>query len=74
MQANSSSSNPSNFHANNGENQAGSSGGNPGNFHANSNADYRLVSPNRSRSSVTLFAKGEAVATNKNSYSRGNEG
>ena len=46
----------------------------PGNFHANSNADYRLVSPNRSRSSVTLFAKGEAVATNKNSYSRGNEG
>jgi len=41
----------------------------PGNFHANSNADYRLVSPNRSRSSVTLFVKGEAVATNKNSYS-----
>ncbi len=54
--------------------QANSSSGSPGNFHANSNADYRLVSPNRSRSSVTLFAKGEAVATNKNSYSRGNEG
>ena len=57
-----------------GENQTGSSSGSPGNFRANSNADYRLVSPNRSRSSVTLFAKGEAVATNKNSYSRGNEG
>ena len=54
--------------------QANSSSGNSGNFRANSNADYRLVSPNRSRSSVTLFAKGEAVATNKNSYSRGNEG
>jgi len=40
-----------------GEEQANSSGGNSGNFHANSNADYRLVSPNRSRSSVTLFAK-----------------
>jgi hypothetical protein len=37
--------------------QAGSQGPNPSNFHANSNADYRLVSPNRSRSSVTLFAK-----------------
>jgi len=49
--------------------QANSSGSNSGNFRANSNADYRLVSPNRSRSSVTLFAKGEAVATNKNSYS-----
>ncbi|HUH43735.1 MAG TPA: RHS repeat-associated core domain-containing protein, partial [Treponemataceae bacterium] len=82
-QANSQSLIPSNFHANRGEIQAGSSSGNssngevqtnsqsliPGNFHANSNADYRLVSPNRSRSSVTLFAKGEAVATNKNSYS-----
>ncbi len=56
-----------------GENQANSQSLIPGNFHANSNADYRLVSPNRSRSSVTLFAKGEAVATNKNSYSRGNE-
>ncbi|HTO15785.1 MAG TPA: RHS repeat-associated core domain-containing protein [Edaphocola sp.] len=37
--------------------QANSSGSNSGNFRANSNADYRLVSPNRSRSSVTLFAK-----------------
>ncbi len=53
----------------NGENQANSQSLIPSNFHANSNADYRLVSPNRSRSSVTLFAKGEAVATNKNSYS-----
>jgi RHS repeat-associated protein len=82
-QANSQSLIPGNFHANNGENQANSSGGNSGNgevqtgssgsnsgnFRANSNADYRLVSPNRSRNSVTLFAKGEAVATNKNSYS-----
>jgi YD repeat-containing protein len=74
-QANSSSVNPGQA-GSQGQNsgQANSSGGNPGNFHANSNADYRLVSPNRSRSSVTLFAKGEAVATNKNSYSRGNEG
>jgi RHS repeat-associated protein len=68
-QANSQSLIPSNFYANRGEIQTGSSGDSPGNFHANSNADYRLVSPNRSRSSVTLFAKGEAVATNKNSYS-----
>ena len=63
-QANSSSGNSSN-----GEVQTNSQSLIPGNFHANSNADYRLVSPNRSRSSVTLFAKGEAVATNKNSYS-----